>query len=314
LPHSEENIKVAVRIRSIPTLSNTSTGSIPNRLPALPQRSPSLVASKNKPVLPSTPASNSAASSSPSTSVAAVSSTTSNPPTPCITVEPPASPIHQTSNTIVIQDPTGKKESKSFSFDAVFPPEADQECVYDSVVRPLISKCLEGYNGCIFAYGQTASGKTYTMTGPTNELFSSTSVIENDEAKGGSLATGANPKDFGIILRAAQQIAEHVKSVQGMTDESGNVMECVVKASYMEIYNETITDLLTSKELQQRPGDLKIKIDPDSISGKELYVQGLTEHYINNMNDYVKLIKLGMKNRTGVCFESIPSCCMHLYF
>ncbi|KAJ3412537.1 hypothetical protein HDV05_000618 [Chytridiales sp. JEL 0842] len=187
----------------------------------------------------------------------------------CITLNPP--------NEIVIADPTSKREPKPFTFDAVFGPEADQSTVYDSVVRPLISKCLEGYNGCIFAYGQTASGKTYTMTGPTTDK------------------EDIDPDQVGIILRTAQQIAEYVKGCQGMLDENGNTLECVVKASYMEIYNESITDLLASREIQ---GDLKIRIDPESLTGKDLYVQGLTEHYINSMSDYMKIIRLGMKNRT----------------
>lgn len=57
-----------------------------------------------------------------------------------------------TSSSITIQD--SGKEQKEFSYDSVFPPEDDQQVLYDKMVRPIVDCCLAGYNGCIFAYGQ----------------------------------------------------------------------------------------------------------------------------------------------------------------
>ena len=58
-----------------------------------------------------------------------------------------------------------RKNSKTFSFDDVFPSETSQTAIYDATSRHLTKEVLQGYNGTIFAYGQTGSGKTYTMMG-----------------------------------------------------------------------------------------------------------------------------------------------------
>lgn len=61
---------------------------------------------------------------------------------------------------IIMKDPTGaKKEDKAFTFDSVFPCEDGQEFFYAHTVKPIVDCVIAGYNGCIFAYGQTASGK-----------------------------------------------------------------------------------------------------------------------------------------------------------
>ncbi|KAJ3214406.1 Kinesin-like protein kif3a [Dinochytrium kinnereticum] len=181
-------------------------------------------------------------------------------------------------NTISITDPATRKNPKTFNFDAVFGMEEDQEMVYSKTVQPLISRCLEGYNGCIFAYGQTASGKTYTMQGPA-----------------GALDMPIGSQEHGIILRVADQISTHVRSKSSMQKADGTCSQFIVKASYLEIYNEKLSDLLAPKEISQ---ELKIRMDPESISGKGLYVQGLSEMRIYETNDYLKLIRSGTKNRT----------------
>ena len=61
--------------------------------------------------------------------------------------------------------PAGKKASKTFNFDKVFGTYSTQEEVFDQMVRPIVSECLEGFNCTIFAYGQTGTGKTHTMEG-----------------------------------------------------------------------------------------------------------------------------------------------------
>ncbi|KAI8853661.1 P-loop containing nucleoside triphosphate hydrolase protein [Chytridium lagenaria] len=178
-------------------------------------------------------------------------------------------------NTLTIQDPNNPKCPKTFNFDAVFAMEDDQSTLYNQIVEPLISRCLEGYNGCVFAYGQTAAGKSYTMQGPA-----------------GALSTPIGSSEHGIILRVAEQISNFVKTKK---KNDGMTTQFMVKASYLEIYNEKLSDLLGAKDLIQ---DLKIRMDPESISGKGLYVQGLTEVQIVEADDYVKVIKMGTKNRT----------------
>ena len=70
-------------------------------------------------------------------------------------------------NIITICNPNATREEplKVFSFDAVFDSKATQVDIYNETARPIIDKVLQGYNGTIFAYGQTGTGKTYTMSG-----------------------------------------------------------------------------------------------------------------------------------------------------
>lgn len=119
--------------------------------------------------------------------------------------------------------------SKDFTFDAVFGPEDGQRKLYDSKVRPLIGRCLEGYNGCVFAYGQTASGKTFTMQGPPQP----------------------SGDQYGIIQRISIQVMEYAEKTKR---ESG--VDFVIKASYLEIYQERLIDLLVGEKTQV---ELKIR-------------------------------------------------------
>ncbi|KAJ3111743.1 hypothetical protein HK100_002589, partial [Physocladia obscura] len=189
------------------------------------------------------------------------------------------------SNRIDMTDPKESgKGLKSFNYDTVFGMDVTQDLVYSVAVEPLIRKCLQGYNGCIFAYGQTASGKTHTMQGPASHIPES---------------FGANTQlhpDIGIISRVVHQISDHVKKIRGTIDEaSGNCVDFVVKVSYLEIYNESLIDLLIDKDKQET---LKIRMEPDSTTGKDLYVQNLSERYINNLHDYLRILTTGAKNRS----------------
>ncbi|KAJ3239412.1 Kinesin-like protein kif21b [Chytriomyces hyalinus] len=198
----------------------------------------------------------------------------------CINLSSPA-----LSNKVEIVDPKGEKGGRSFNFDTVFGMETNQETVYEVAVHPLIQKCLEGYNGCVFAYGQTASGKTHTMAGPGQRMYDS--LNEN--------ATSLHA-DTGLISRVVHQLNSHVKQHRGKLDEaSGNCIDFVIKVSYLEIYNETLIDLLVDKDKQE---SLKIRMEPGSTSGKDLYVQNLSERYISNLQDYRRILEVGAINRT----------------
>ncbi|KAJ3347087.1 Kinesin-like protein kif3a [Kappamyces sp. JEL0680] len=158
---------------------------------------------------------------------------------------------------------------KDFSFDYVFGPESGQSTVYDSLISPLISKCLSGYNGCVFAYGQTASGKTYTMGGPAV----------------------SSEKDRGIILRVARQLCSHVEA-NGRKDYGKPGFDYSITGSYLEIYNEQLKDLLADgKE------ELKIRMDPRSVTGKDVYVQGQVQKPLATETDYINLIATGVSKR-----------------
>ncbi|RMB88148.1 hypothetical protein DUI87_35484 [Hirundo rustica rustica] len=103
-------------------------------------------------------------------------------------------------------------KGKPYVFDRVFPPNTTQEQVYHACAMQIVKDVLAGYNGTIFAYGQTSSGKTHTM-----ELH--------------------DPQQMGIIPRIARDIFNHIYSM----DEN---LEFHIKVSYFEIYLDKIRDLL----------------------------------------------------------------------
>ncbi|KAI8816825.1 P-loop containing nucleoside triphosphate hydrolase protein [Fimicolochytrium jonesii] len=269
-PLESQRIQVAVRVRPLPNLK-------PHR--SARQVSQSCTGTRG----PKTPTSrrvSTAASIAPSPS-----------PTPSVQPPAPTNPLAKepcisigTSqpDSLGIADPSGRRGSKEFAFDAVFADQDDTTCVYERMVKGLVEKCLEGYNGCVFAYGQTASGKTYTMEG-----YKPTPLDPPPSA----------PEQRGIMLRVAADIVDHIRRTneEEASSKSEDVTSFCVKATYLEIYQETLTDLLCDKDGQ---ADLRIRMDPDSLSGRELYVQGLTEREVVDIEDYVRVAQVGAKRRT----------------
>ncbi|KAM5207880.1 kinesin-like protein KIFC3 isoform 2-T2 [Hipposideros larvatus] len=151
-----------------------------------------------------------------------------------------------------------KGKSVSFELDKVFSPKASQQDVFQEV-QALITSCIDGFNVCIFAYGQTGAGKTYTMEG-----------------------TSENP---GINQRALQLLFSEVQ-------EKASDWEYTITVSVAEIYNEVLRDLL-GQEPQEK---LEIRLCPDG-SG-QLYVPGLTEFQVQSVDDINKVFEFGHTNRT----------------
>ncbi|GBM41845.1 Kinesin heavy chain [Araneus ventricosus] len=106
------------------------------------------------------------------------------------------------------------KEGKVYIYDKVFKPNATQEKVYNEAAQQIVKDVLMGYNGTIFAYGQTSSGKTHTMEGVLGDHIQQ-----------------------GIIPRIVNDIFNHIYSM----DEN---IEFHIKISYFEIYLDKIRDLL----------------------------------------------------------------------
>ena len=120
-----------------------------------------------------------------------------------------------------------KGRSKKFTFDRVFGTDTKQPDVYKHVVSPLVKEVLQGYNCTVFAYGQTGTGKTFTMEGdPTSNL-----PIDTDP-------------NSGIIPRALGAIFDGLR-----TGDSG---EWSVRVSFLELYNEELFDLLSSPDDQSK--------------------------------------------------------------
>jgi hypothetical protein len=145
---------------------------------------------------------------------------------------------------ITCQNPKADQDEppKTFTFDAVFAPSITQRKLYDVCSAPVVASVLEGFNGTIFAYGQTGAGKTFTMEGVQDP-----------------------PELRGIIPNAFQQIFDRVAlAAEGV--------QFLVRASYLEIYNEEVRDLL-AKDPKNRL-DLKENVD----SG--VYVKDLTSFIV----------------------------------
>ena len=168
--------------------------------------------------------------------------------------------INKARGEIVVQKPFQTEAPKQFTFDMTYGDDAEQGNIYLETSAPIISNVLEGYNGTIFAYGQTGTGKTHTMTG----------VIGDEELR-------------GIMPRAFDDI---FKSIQGDSDQT----QFLVRASYLEIYNEEVRDLL-SKNPKNRL-ELHEKVD----SG--VYVKDLSYFAAKTADEVRKIMYIGSKNRS----------------
>ncbi len=161
--------------------------------------------------------------------------------------------------------------SYRFAFDRVYGPEASQESVYEESARDVVMNVLQGYNASIIAYGQTGAGKTHTMTG----------ALE-----------GA---DRGVIPRAVDDIFQHIAhDVGGLGDMSGATqVNYLVRASYLQVYNEVVSDLLKPGE-GSKSQSLTIRED----SKRGVYVEGLSEWVVRSPSDVYDLMARGARART----------------
>lgn len=149
---------------------------------------------------------------------------------------------------------------KTFTFDTVFGLDSKQLDVYNLTARPIIDSVLEGYNGTIFAYGQTGTGKTFTMEG-----------------------VRAVPELRGIIPNSFAHVFGHIAKAEGDT-------RFLVRVSYLEIYNEEVRDLLGKDQTQR----LEVKERPDV----GVYIKDLSAYVVNNADDMDRIMTLGHKNRS----------------
>ncbi|KAK3101800.1 hypothetical protein FSP39_006442, partial [Pinctada imbricata] len=147
---------------------------------------------------------------------------------------------------------------KSFTFDAVYDWNSKQRDLYDETFRDLVQSVIEGFNGTIFAYGQTGTGKTYTMQG-----------VKND------------PELRGVIPNSFEHIFTHISRSQNQ--------QYLIRASYLEIYQEEIRDLL-SKDHTRR---LELKERPDT----GVYVKDLSSFVTKSVKEIEHVMNVGNQNR-----------------
>ncbi|XP_026952782.1 kinesin-like protein KIF9 isoform X6 [Sagmatias obliquidens] len=149
----------------------------------------------------------------------------------------------------------------SFKLDGVL-HDASQDLVYETVAKDVVSQALNGYNGTIMCYGQTGAGKTYTMTGATE-----------------------NYKHRGILPRALQQVFKMI--------EERPTQAITVRVSYLEIYNESLFDLLsTLPYVGPSVTPMTIVEGPQGV-----FIKGLSVHLTSQEEDAFSLLFEGETNR-----------------
>ncbi|XP_051518115.1 kinesin-like protein KIF1B isoform X5 [Myxocyprinus asiaticus] len=177
--------------------------------------------------------------------------------------------IQMQGNSTTILNPKNPKESpKSFSFDYSYwshtspddPCFASQNLVYNDIGKEMLQHAFEGYNVCIFAYGQTGAGKSYTMMGKQEE------------------------GQEGIIPQLCEELFEKIN------DNNNEEISYSVEVAYMEIYCERVRDLLNPKN----KGNLRVREHP--LLGP--YVEDLSKLAVTSYTDIADLMDAGNKART----------------
>jgi len=152
-----------------------------------------------------------------------------------------------------------REPPKPFTFDQVYDWNSQQEVLFNTTAAPIVDSVLSGYNGTVFAYGQTGTGKTHTMKGQWDP-----------------------PEMRGIIPRAFCRIFEKI-------DET-HEQNFLVRASFLEIYNEEVRDLLSK--------DPKNKLDLKENPDRGVYVKDLTSYVVKSVQEMENVLLAGDKNRS----------------
>ncbi|CAF3982071.1 unnamed protein product, partial [Rotaria magnacalcarata] len=163
----------------------------------------------------------------------------------------------------VVKFPADQEETvlisgKVYVFDKVFRPDSTQEKVYNEAAKEIVKDVLSGYNGTIFAYGQTSSGKTHTMEG----------IMGSDGQQ-------------GIVPRIVQDIFNHIYTLDAN-------LQFQIKVSYFEIYLDKIRDLLDVSKT-----NLAVHEDKNRVP----YVKGVTERFVSSPDEVFEIMEEGKNNR-----------------
>jgi hypothetical protein len=187
--------------------------------------------------------------------------------------------INKPNNREITKDiAAAELEAKRFTFDGVYDDDSTQKSVYEETAYSLVQSVLEGYNGTIFAYGQTGCGKTFTMEG----------VRDKPELR------GIIPKTFDQIFGAIENNTVARK-------------QFLVRASYIEIYNEDVRDLMSDNPKAR----CEIKEDPE----RGVFIKGVTNTEVTTVQQLNILMNEGNKNRSvGATLMNADSSRSHSLF
>lgn len=150
-------------------------------------------------------------------------------------------------------------EMKTFTFDFIYPPDSKQIDVFNECAKPIVDDVVNGFNGTIFAYGQTGTGKTFSMEG----------VPDNPDLR------GIMPNTFHHVIHSMENRGENT--------------EYMVRMSFIEIYNEGVFDLLN--KAQRKPMEVK------ESKEKGIFIKDLTTFTVKNVPDMMKILAIGQGSR-----------------
>ena len=160
------------------------------------------------------------------------------------------------------------RDRYKFTFDTVLPPQVKQQEMYQTCAKSVVLSTVEGYNGTVLAYGQTGSGKTHTMQGTVQTSRSG---------------------ERGIIPRAVDDIFSYIRNNGGASGGFENLSKkYLVRVSYLQIYNEQISDLL-------KPDRSNLAIREEKKRG--LFVEGLSEWVVRSPGEAMSLVHEGAARR-----------------
>ncbi|KAI5962360.1 CIN8 [Candida pseudojiufengensis] len=168
---------------------------------------------------------------------------------------------------------------KTFKFDEIYGSQADQILLYSNVALPLLRDFIDGINVTILAYGQTGTGKTYTMCGLNDTNIDLTPV----------------PEIAGIIPRLLSQLFQILNNEALDSDY-------IVKMSFLEIYNEELVDLLSHQNKKLRIHEqvnptTKSSPNANNITSKSISIQNLSEFTVSSYEESIKLLRLGLDKK-----------------
>ncbi|XP_071448813.1 kinesin-like protein Klp61F [Hetaerina americana] len=190
------------------------------------------------------------------------------------------------SKEIVVRERPAFATTKTFSFDHVFDAKSSQIDVYRRVVDPLMEEVLAGYNCTVFAYGQTGTGKTYTMEG---------------ERSANASISWENDPTAGIIPRTLSNLFDELRQQD---------VEFTVRVSFLELYNEELIDLLAPAT-----DSMKLRIFEDSAKKGSVIIQGLQEITVHDKNDVYHILMKGSERRqTAATLMNASSSRSHTIF
>ena len=178
-----------------------------------------------------------------------------------------------------------ENKTAHFVYDQVTGRDGTQAGIFESVGKPMCESVLQGYNCCVFAYGQTGAGKTFTMMGD-----------------------GADSEDAhsrGLIQRVFDHLFTRIAELQ----EGESKIDVTCTCSYLEIYNEQVTDLLSQGQGSGSPPIIR-----DDPKTRSIVIEGAVKTPVKSSADTLQALTLGQQNRkvaaTNMNKESSRSHCV----